>query len=278
MPSLPHLNAYPHLVKPSPQTQLPKLRLRYDAIDALRGLAMIWMTIFHFCFDLVYFGFSSQNFYADPFWTLQRTLIVSLFVFCAGLGQAVAQEQVGSWHRFWKRWWKIAACAVAITAASSFMFPRSYIYFGVLHGIAAMLIIVRLTSKSKSWVLWLMGATAIALPLLWPLVLANAGASMSYQVRELLDSRLLNWIGLISRKPVTEDYVPLLPWLGVMWWGVAAGRRLLSSHRAWLSKPRDYGLPKWLARLGRWSLPYYMVHQPVMLAVLAGVAWLIAPN
>jgi len=30
-----------------------------------------------------------------------------------------------------------------------------------------------------------------------------------------------NWLGLITRKLVTEDYVPLLPWLGVMWWGVA---------------------------------------------------------
>ena len=45
---------------------------------------------FHFAFDLNHFGFIRQNFYTDPVWTVQRTCIVSLFLFCAGLGQAVA--------------------------------------------------------------------------------------------------------------------------------------------------------------------------------------------
>ncbi|MEZ0309606.1 MAG: heparan-alpha-glucosaminide N-acetyltransferase domain-containing protein, partial [Ramlibacter sp.] len=56
---------------------------RYDTIDALRGAAIVWMTAFHFCFDLNHFGWIRQNFYTDPTWTLQRTLIVSLFLFCA---------------------------------------------------------------------------------------------------------------------------------------------------------------------------------------------------
>ena len=31
------------------------------------------------------------------------------------------------------------------------------------------------------------------------------------------DTRLTNWIGLVTHKPITEDFVPVLPWLGVMW-------------------------------------------------------------
>ena len=68
-------------------------RLRFDRLDALRGLAMVWMALFHFCFDLSYLGYWPQDFRADPFWTQQRTAIVSLFLFCAGLGQAVALQQ-----------------------------------------------------------------------------------------------------------------------------------------------------------------------------------------
>ena len=45
------------------------------------------------------------------------------------------------------------------------------------------------------------------------------------------DSRLTNWVGLITRKPVTEDYAPLLPWLGVMMWGLAAGQWMLAHRR-----------------------------------------------
>ena len=85
---------------------------RFDSIDALRGLAIIWMTFFHLCFDLSHFGYLKQDFYNDPFWTGQRTCILSLFLFCAGLGQAVALHQGQSWSRFWRRWGKVAGCAV----------------------------------------------------------------------------------------------------------------------------------------------------------------------
>ena len=60
--------------------------MRWDAVDALRGLAMVWMTVFHFCFDLNHFGYIRQNFYDDPVWTWQRTCILSLFLFTASFG------------------------------------------------------------------------------------------------------------------------------------------------------------------------------------------------
>ena len=233
---------------------------RYDLIDALRGGAIVWMTVFHFCFDLTHFGWLRQDFYSDPFWTWQRTAIVSLFLFCAGLGQAVAVDQQQSTHRFWKRWAQVAACALLVTVGSYFIFPRSFIYFGVLHGIAVMLIVVRFTSGWGRW-LWLAGAVAISLKFIaiqlhaaWP------GA-------DVLDGRAWNWLGLIGRKPVTEDYVPLIPWLGVMWWGMAAGQWMLGRHRALLSRalPRATAPLAWL---GRWSLSWYMLHQPILFGVL----------
>src|SRR5690606_25258416 len=116
---------------------------RFDRIDALRGAAIVWMTAYHLCFDLNWFGWIRQDFYGDPFWVAQRTAIVGLFLFCAGLGQAVASQHGVGWPRFWRRWGQVAACALLVTAGSMLMFPRSFIYFGVLHGIAAMLVIVR---------------------------------------------------------------------------------------------------------------------------------------
>lgn len=238
---------------------------RFDTIDTLRGAAIVWMTVFHFCFDLSWFGWLHQNFYQDPFWTRQRAAIVSLFLFCAGLGQAVAYVQGQTWPRFWKRWAQIVGCALLVTAGSAIMFPRSFIYFGVLHGIAVMLIIVRLTAGWGRW-LWLAGLLAIASWMAAPWLHAQ------FPALQVLNTRPWNWLGWISRVPVTEDYVPVFPWLGVMWWGMAAGQWLLRERRALMQAP----LPRWtapLAWMGRWSLSWYMVHQPVMIGALMALQW-----
>jgi uncharacterized membrane protein len=134
-------------------------RHRFDRLDALRAVAIVWMAIFHFCFDLNHFGFTRQNFYTDPLWTTQRTCIVSLFLFCAGLGQAIAFDQGQAWQRFWRRWLQVAACAVAVSLGSWFVFPRSFISFGVLHCIALALIVMRLSTGAGRG-LWLMGLVA----------------------------------------------------------------------------------------------------------------------
>jgi uncharacterized membrane protein len=230
---------------------------RFDRLDALRAAAIVWMAVFHFAFDLAYFRVTRQNFYADPFWTVQRTLIVALFLFIAGMGQAVAHEQGQSWRRFWRRWAQVAGCALLVSAGSWLMFGERFISFGVLHAIATMLIVMRLTASWGRW-LWVAGALAISL-----------GVLVQHPA---FDSRLTNWIGLATRKPATEDYVPLLPWIGVMWWGLAAGRWVLRRRRQWLAGPLPHALHP-MAVLGRWSLSFYMLHQPVLIGlVLAGLA------
>ncbi|MDR3368346.1 heparan-alpha-glucosaminide N-acetyltransferase [Rhodoferax sp.] len=242
---------------------------RLDSVDALRGLAMVWMTAFHFSFDLNHFGYIQQNFYSNPFWTVQRTLIVSLFLFCAGLGQSIAVAQGQSWSRFWRRWAQIVACALLVTAGSWWMFPQTFIYFGVLHGMTLMLIVARLTASWGRW-LWLLGGLAIASKFIAASAL-NTWAGGQFSI--YFNAPMLNWIGWITRLPVTEDYVPVFPWLGVMWWGLAAGNWLMQSRPEVMRLKLATCLQP-SAVLGRWSLSYYMLHQPVMIGLLSALAWL----
>jgi uncharacterized membrane protein len=227
---------------------------RHDRLDTLRAVAIVWMAVFHFCFDLAYFRITRQNFYTDPFWTVQRTCIVSLFLFCAGMGQAVAHEQRLPWRRFWRRWAQVAGCALLVSIGSWLMFKDRFIWFGVLHAIAVMVIAARLTAAWGPW-LWLAGALTIALDRLVH--------------HPFFDTRATGWIGLMTHKPATEDYVPLLPWMGVVWWGVAAGQWVLRERRHWMAGPVPPALRP-MAVLGRWSLTFYMLHQPV----LVGLVWL----
>ncbi|MEK8050821.1 heparan-alpha-glucosaminide N-acetyltransferase [Ideonella sp. DXS22W] len=237
---------------------------RADRLDALRGAAIVWMVGYHLAFDLNHLGWlaTPQDFYRDPLWTTQRTAIVSLFLLCAGAGQALATAAGQGWPRFWRRWAQVAACALAVSAGSALMFPRSWISFGVLHGMAAMLLLVRLAGTrwpGRTGWMWPVGALAVALP--------------AWVAHPLFDTRLGNWVGLVTRKPVTEDWVPVLPWLGVMLWGVAATQALRTRRPQWLHG----AVPAWtrpLGWLGRRPLTVYMVHQPLMIgALLAAGAW-----
>lgn len=228
---------------------------RYERLDALRGLAIAWMAAFHFGFDLNHFGLiARQNFHADTLWTTQRSAILSLFLFCAGVGQAIAIAKGQDERRFWRRWAQIAGCALLVSAGSAVMFPRSMISFGVLHGIALMLIVTRYSAGWGRW-LWVAGAVALLLP--------------RVAADPVFDGPWLAWTGLVSRKPITEDYVPLLPWLALMWWGQAAGQWLLAERPGLLGGRLPQALAP-LAAVGRWPLTIYMLHQPLLI----GAIWL----
>ncbi|MEP7280500.1 MAG: heparan-alpha-glucosaminide N-acetyltransferase [Rubrivivax sp.] len=236
-------------------TALPA-HARFDRLDALRGAAMVWMAAFHLSFDLNHFGLlmPAQDFYRDPFWTGQRTAIVSLFLLCAGAGQAIALAQAQPAARFWRRWAQVAGAALLVSVGSWLMFPHSWISFGVLHGIALMLIVARAVAPAGRWVVWPLAALALLLPWLVQ--------------HPWFDTRATNWIGLVTHKPVTEDYVPLLPWLGVLLWGLAVTQWLLARRGAVLAGPLPRALAP-LAALGRWPLTFYLVHQPVLI----GAVW-----
>lgn len=234
---------------------------RFARVDALRGAAMLWMAAFHLAFDLNHFRWLTpvQNFYRDPLWTWQRVAIVSLFLFTAGVGQAIAQGRELPSARFWRRWAQIVGCAVLVSLGSWLMFPQSYITFGVLHAIAVMLLLLRWLGRFDAPVLLALVLVALVLPEVFQ--------------HAWFDSRWTNWMGLVTHKPRTEDYVPLLPWLGAMLLGFAAGRRAERLRPVWFTAP----VPAWLrplARLGQWPLTFYMVHQPVLIALVAALSWI----
>ena len=246
----------------SMRTTTPRQRLQ--ALDALRGFAVVWMTAFHFSFDLNQFGYLRQNFYLDPFWTLQRSVIVGLFLCCAGMAQAVAQQQGQTPRAFFRRWLQVTGCAVLVSAGSYAMYPKSFIYFGVLHGLAVMLLMIRWMAAWRRW-LWLVGGLVFALKFIAVYVHTQSPGL------DFLNEPAFNWLGLISRKPITEDYVPLVPWLGVVCWGMAAGQWLQRDHLAELSRPLPCATAP-LIWLGRWSLSWYLLHQPVLIGALMALA------
>jgi uncharacterized membrane protein len=225
--------------------------VREPALDAMRGAAILAMVAYHFSFDLRYFGLTQWDFYRDPFWLNARTLILSSFLLIAGVSQVLAQRGQPSPTRFWRHVGTIAACALVVSAASFLLFPASWIWFGVLHAIAVSLVLSRPLARRPALAL-VIGAAMIAAGNLY----SNA----------MFDNRALGWLGFITAKPRTEDYVPLFPWTGMLLLGIAAGHAAVRAELRPLAFAAHW--PRWMAWLGRHSLAIYMVHQPMLLGLL----------
>ena len=228
------------------------LERRLHWLDALRGCAIVLMFIYHFCFDLNYFGVFQQDFNHDIRWLGFRAIILSSFLTLVGLGIALGHAEKIRWTAFWKRWGLVASSAALVSIGTYVMFPNSYVYFGVLHHIAlASLIALAFVRVPK---------LALALGI----VLLVVGNFVSHPY---FDQPWLHWFGLMTTKPITEDYVPQLPWFGMVLIGVAIGCWIKVSvpFQNWRA---ESVVTKGFIWGGRHSLILYLVHQPVFIGLL----------
>ena len=256
--------------RPSPRTpaRVPATP-RLDLVDAARGVAIVAMVAYHFCFDLTWYHWATWPMLDDARWIAARSAIVTSFLFVTGVSLALRdarERRAGTtgWLEaaFLRRWAQIAGAAVLVTVGSAFLFPATFIYFGVLHFVAVAWLICRRAPRLGPWAL-VLGAIALLAGL--------AVASPTF------DPRVVDWIGFAAHKPHTEDYVPLFPWLGVVligcgagaWWGRHGFRTTPFATKAWTTVPAP--LRTTLAGMGRWSLTIYLLHQPILLGVLGAV-------
>src|SRR5690606_18368591 len=80
------------------------------------------------------------------------------------------------------------------------------------------------------------------------------------------NTRARSWIGFFTTTPATADLVPIFPWLGVVLIGVIGMRVLEGSPALRWSSPNP--ALHTLARIGRWSLVIYLVHQPLLFGLI----------
>lgn len=239
-------------------------RARWQLLDLLRGIAIIAMVVFHVAWDLYYFGYSSVDVTTVPGWVVFQKAILSSFLLLVGMGLVLGHGEGVRWRAFWRRWAFLVVAALLTTAGTYWMFPDYFVFFGVLHAIALFSLMALPFLRLRWWATALVGVAVIA---------------VNFAFNDpVFEQRWLAWIGFWPNSPPTSDVVPVFPWFGVVLLGVALMRVILASPlsggiSSWRS---DVPLAKGVAWLGRWSLPFYLLHQPVIIGVLYA-AMLIQP-
>lgn len=250
------------MTKADQDTAAPRRRIA--AIDIGRGVALIAMAIYHFTWDLEFFGYVERGLTAVGGWKMFARCIASSFLVLVGISLFLAHRNGVRWPSFRRRWLMVAAAALAISVGTYVAMPQAFIFFGILHQIA-------LAS--------LLGLLFLRLPALVTLAAAVLVIAAPMVLRaDIFNHPALWWVGLSSVNPRSNDYVPLFPWFGAVLIGIASARLataagLFERLRAW--QPGGWSTP--LDFIGRHSLAFYLIHQPVLIGLVALVAQIAPP-
>lgn len=239
---------------------------RLPLIDWLRGISILLMVIYHFCYDLDLFGYIHTAF-GKGVWIPFRYVIVIGFLSLVGVSLVIVHQHNVNWKSLKKRSFQLLIACLFVTASGYFIAANKLTLFGILQFILV-----------ASW---------LALPVIKKPVLALVlgicifilGHSVTFSV---FNSIWLHWIGMAETKRPALDFAPLFPWFGAVlvgvyighWFMTVRGRKVgsftLTTHSNILISKVNSGIEK----MGQNSLIIYLVHQPIMFGFFYAIEYI----
>jgi uncharacterized membrane protein len=212
-------------------------------IDMARGILIILMIILHTLFNLEYFYKKPIN-YSYGFVDMIRIIVASSFIFISGISTFFSRSSL-------RRGLIVLSTAIIITLATYILNKEEYIVFGILHMLAiCMLISPALKKLKKRWLFILLVEL-----ILISLIISNIQVKSNY----------FFMFGLRNKDFISLDYYPLLPWSFFFVAGILLGKTIYREKKSIFSfQVKD----NFISFLGRHSLLVYLIHQPVILAIM----------
>jgi uncharacterized membrane protein len=233
---------------------------RFWEVDAARGVAIIMMIVYHFTYDLdTLGGYNIQS--TTGYWALFADVTAGLFLFLVGVSLAISRTRTNltGWRLFGKylaRGLRILAYGVVLTVVFLAL-EMGIVAFGILHLIGTSIILaypflgLRFTNLVLGVLIFAAGQYILALD-------------------HYSQSFWLLPFGIVPEGVIMPDYRPLLPWFGVVLIGLFFGNVVYGDgRRPAVLEDKAPVLARPLLSPGRNSLFIYLIHQPIIVALLA---------
>jgi uncharacterized membrane protein len=237
--------------------------IRFWEIDAVRGIAISMMVIYHLIFDLVFFGIVSFSINSPYLWFFAR-ITAFIFIFVVGVSLTLSynratmsesENKQPKFSKYLKRGLRIFALGVLVSIVTWIFIPSDLIVFGVLHFIG-IVIILEYPFIGRKYLNLFIGVFIFIMALFVSQIYVNWP--------------WLIWLGIKPISFQTVDYFPLIPWMGVVSLGIFFGNVFYKNYKRQFSLPdlSDLKIVRGCTFLGRHSLLIYLIHQPVLIIIL----------
>ena len=232
--------------------------MRIHLLDVLRGISVSAMIVYHFFWDLGYFGFIELENITRGLPLLFAQFIGASFIVISGISLRLASYSNNFSIKFLRRLLVLVLICLAITLITFYIDKTSFIFFGILHFLATCSLLGLLFLKIRNN------------NLLFILFVCSLVVSVS-KIRFDLHSHF-SWLGLNSEVPITNDFYPLFPWVSFYFFGlwVAEPVKIYLMHtnsRCGNDYPKFFTIYRGLQFLGRNSLTVYILHQPIFFSL-----------
>lgn len=223
------------------------IRRRIWELDALRGVAVLGMVFLHFLYDLHLMDLIEPI--PSVFLLMQHggTVFILLSGICVTLGSHPR-----------RRGFTVFCCGMLCSTVTAALYFMGYtqagiiIFFGVLHCLGSCMMLWPLFSPLPGKLLAILGLGCIL-----------AGSWVSHSIPHAL--WFLLPLGYTFPGFASSDYFPLFPNLGYFLLGALLGKAIYPSQTTLFPNIDPHkAVVSFFCRCGRWSLPIYLLHQPLI--------------
>lgn len=237
---------------------------RVFLLDVLRGSAVIAMIVHHSYVLLNFTKGVTFSFFTSGLFDVLQMFFVSIFLLVSGICTNYSKNIA-------KRGTIVFAAAMVVTLVTAVLLPAFgitglEIYFGILHMFGLSMLLYALLKpaldRCNGIALFVICIVLFAVQTIW--MQQVPFFESPYNVTMLF--------GFPSKNFYSADYYPLLPYFFMFVAGAMIGRPIKEGKfPKWFYKVRC--LP--LEFVGRHSLLIYLLHQPVVMALIMLISWLI---
>lgn len=230
------------------------MKQRIWELDTARGICILGMLVVHFLYDIADI-FPTLGITQNPVFDFFTEWGGVVFFLISGICVILGSRPV-------RRGLTVLAAGLLVSAVTVAMVRLGLsgksiiIYFGVLHCLGVCMLLWPLVRKLPVWALGILAMVVIVLG-------------------QIVDGHAFAWgtflfpLGLQPAGFASSDYFPLLPFWGFFLLGSLLGKLLYKQKVSLFPRVNPQTpLIRFCAWVGRWSLPVYLLHQPVFSGIV----------